>query len=134
MAGEIHGWEIPAEDVLPYTPGSTLECIVMGMATIPEAERTKRAQYGARLISGLIEFLQGLIKQNIVITKFYATSVTPTGIAILRNAGFQQIGQIDKRIAFELDTMTSSSPLAKAYRESLENDTALAETNLNGEK
>jgi len=42
--------------------------------------------------------------------------VTPTGIAILRNAGFQEIGQIGKRIAFELDTMNSDAPLAKKYR------------------
>src|ERR1700730_13514741 len=43
MSGEIRGWEIPGEDVLPYTPGSSVECVVMGMATTPEAEAGKRA-------------------------------------------------------------------------------------------
>jgi hypothetical protein len=43
MRGEIRGWEIPAEDVLPYTPGSKVECIVMGMVTIPGAAAGKRA-------------------------------------------------------------------------------------------
>jgi hypothetical protein len=128
IKGEIPGWDIPADDVLPYTPGSILECIVMGMATTPEAEKTRRAQYGAKLISGLFAFLHDLAQKHIIITKFYATSVTPTGIAILRNAGFHEIGHIDKRIAFELDTMTSEAPLAQAYRKSLEIETNSYET------
>src|SRR2546423_7694626 len=86
MQGDIRGWDIPAEDVLPYTPGSVLECIVMGMATTPATEKQRRTQYGAKLISGLIDFLYRLAERHIVITKLYATSVTPTGIAILRHA------------------------------------------------
>jgi hypothetical protein len=31
-------------------------------------------------------------------------------------AGFQEIGQIGKRMAFELDTMTSDARLARQYR------------------
>ncbi|HEX6479103.1 MAG TPA: hypothetical protein VF043_09685, partial [Ktedonobacteraceae bacterium] len=116
MRGEIRGWEIPAENVLPYIPGSQIECIMMGMATNPEADAGKRAYYGRRLISGLAHFIQELAAKNITITKFYATSVTPTGIAILKNAGFQDIGQIGKRIAFELDVMNSDARLAKQYR------------------
>src|SRR6266571_5540915 len=119
MRGEIRGWEIPAEDVLPYTPGSKVECIAMGMATTPEAEPTKRTHYGRRLISGFVRFMEELAEKNITITKLYATSVTPTGIAILRNAGFPEIGHIGKRIAFELDTMKSDAPLAQRYREML---------------
>ena len=57
MQGEIRGWHIPTEDVLPYTPSSVLECIVMGMATTPAIEKQRRTQYGAKLISGLIDFL-----------------------------------------------------------------------------
>lgn len=125
MRGEIRGWEIPAEDVLPYAPDSTVECIIMSMATTPEAPQVKRKQYGQKLISGLSNFLQDLARRHVTITKFYATSVTPTGIAILRNAGFQEIGMLKsgtkKRIAFELDTMTSDSLIAKTYREALIN-------------
>lgn len=119
MNGEIRGWDIPAEDVLPFTPGSRLECIIMGMATTPEADITKRAYYGRRLISGLVRFIQELVEKDVIITKFYATSVTPTGIAILHNAGFQVIGQLGKRTAFELDIMSSKAPLAVHYRDLL---------------
>jgi hypothetical protein len=90
---------------------------MMGMATTPEAEAGKRAYYGRRLISGIVRVIQELAVKDVTITKFYATSVTPTGIAILRNAGFQEIGQIGKRIAFELDTLNSNARLAKQYRE-----------------
>jgi hypothetical protein len=128
MKGEIRGWDFPAEDILPYTPGSVLEWILMGMVTTPETAKTRRAQYGAKLISGLFEFLCDLAQKHIIITKFYATSVTPTGIAILRNAGFHEIGHVEKRIAFELDTMASESPLAKAYRRSLESETDFYKT------
>ncbi len=116
MKGELRGWEISAEDVLSYTPGSNLECILMGMAASPELNTLRRAQVGAKLISGLAEFLDSLAQQNITITKFFATSVTPTGIAILKHAGFKDIGQIGKRIAFELDTRTSDAPLVAEYR------------------
>jgi len=119
MRGEIRGWNIPAEDVLPFAPGSRMECIIMGMATTPEADITKRAYYGRRLIVGLMRFIHELAEKNIVITKFYATSVTPTGIAILHNAGFKTIGQLGKRTAFELDTMNSDEPIAVQYRELL---------------
>ena len=115
----IRGWKITADDVLPYTPRSTLECILMGMGTTPEVELQKRTYYGRRLISGFLRFLYELAKQQITITKFHATSVTPTGIAILRNAGFKETGQIGKRRAFELDVMTSDAPLAEQYREVL---------------
>lgn len=116
MSGEIRGWDIPGDDVLPYTPGRSVECIVMGMATTPEVEAGKRAYYGKRLISGVVRFFQELAAKNVTITKFYATSAKPTGIAILKNAGFQEIGRIGKRIAFELDVMNSDARLAKRYR------------------
>jgi len=119
MRGEIRGWDIPAEDVVPFTPGSQIECILMGMATTPEADITKRAYYGRRLIIGLMRFIHELAEKNITITKFYATSVTPTGIAILHNGGFQVIGQLGKRTAFMLDVMNSDTPLAVQYRELL---------------
>jgi hypothetical protein len=88
----------------------------MGMATTPQAAAGKRAYYGRRLITGIVRFIHKLAAKNITITKFYATSVTKPGIAILRNTGFQEIGKLGERIAFELDTMKSAAPLAKQYR------------------
>ncbi len=117
--GKIRGWEI--ENALPFENNTSIECIVMAMGTSPEVEVSKRRQYGAKAISGFIDFLcEELAPRHITITKFYATSSTPTGIAILKNADFSEVGQIGKRIAFELDTTTSSSKIAIEYRKALE--------------
>jgi hypothetical protein len=119
MSGEIRGWDIKPDDVVPFTPGSSMECIIMGMATTPDVDVTRRTQYGAKLVSGLVEFLRELAFQSVNITKFYATSVTPTGIAILKNAGFQDIGRLGKRVAFELDVASSDGPLVREYKQAL---------------
>ncbi len=121
MSGEIKGWDINADDVLPFTPGTTLECILIGMATLPDVDIGRRRQYGAKLLSGLRAFLKELAEQEITISKFYATSVTPSGIAILRNAGFKELGRSGKRMAFELDVMTSQNCLVTEYRQALGN-------------
>lgn len=116
IQGRIRGWDIKPEDVLPFEPGKELSCIIMGMATTPDVQPSIRTVYGSRLISGLMDFLEKLAKKSVVIRNFYATSATPTGIAILRHAGFQEINRIGHRIAFKLDVTTSDSPLATEYR------------------
>ena len=68
------------------------------------------------LFTGIVRFIHELAAKEIIITKFYSTSVTNAGIAILRNTGFQEIGKLGERIAFELDTMNSNAPLAKQYK------------------
>jgi len=68
------------------------------------------------LFTGIVRFIHELAAKEIIITKFYATSVTKAGIAILRNTGFQEIGKLGERIAFELDTMKSTASLAKQYK------------------
>lgn len=119
MKGKIRGWEIPVEDILPYAPNTEVECIIMGIGTAPEAAPDKRPYYGQRLINGFVRFMIELAAKGVTITKFYATSATPTGIALLEDSGFQKTGQMGKRIAFEFDTMHSSAPLAIRYREML---------------
>lgn len=120
MSGRVRGWELSIDDLLPYTPNSQVECIIMDIATTQEAPKQQRIQFGARLIGGLIDFIFDLMKQQIVITKFHAIGSTPTGIAILKHADFQEIWHKDKRVAFELDTMRSNSLLAQSYRRVLD--------------
>jgi len=89
------------------------------MATTPDVSIVRRTQYGAKLISGLSAFLIELARQSVTITKFYATSATPTGISLLRNAGFKELNHIGKRMAFELDIMASDNLLATEYKRAL---------------
>jgi len=116
IKGEIREWEISAEDVLPYTPGRSVECIITGMATTLDVDKRKRRQYGVHLIRGFLHFLHDLAEQDIMITRFYAISATPEGIAILRRAKFEERGHLGKRVAFELNPLTSDTRMANAYR------------------
>lgn len=117
--GEIRGWEISANDVLAYEKGSKVECLVMSMGTSPDVNIARRTQYGARLLSGFLQVLEEFTERDIEITALYATSSTPTGIAILKNAGFEQVNHISKRIAFKLDMTNSNSRVAVEYRKIL---------------
>lgn len=113
--GEIREWEIGAEDILPYTPVSPVECIIMSMVTTADVDKRKRREYGLRLIRGFLHFLHELAAQGTTITKFYAISATPEGFAILKKASFEEKGQIGKRVMFELDPTTSHTRMAQAY-------------------
>ncbi len=124
IKGEIREWEISAEDVLPYTPGRSVECIITGMATTLDVDKRKRRQYGACLIRGFLNFLHNLAGQDITITRFYAISALSEGIAILGQAKFEERGYLGKRVAFELNPLTSDTRMAKAYRAVLKHHNA----------
>lgn len=116
LNGEVREWQIGAEDVLPYVPGSSVECIITSMATTPDVDRWKRTLYGVHLIRGYLHFLDDLAVRNITITRFYAASAMLDGLAILKRAKFEKRGFIGKRAAFELDPFSAETAMAKAYR------------------
>jgi hypothetical protein len=93
-----------------------VECIIVNMATTADVATRKRHQYGLRLMRGYLHFLHDLVEQDITITRFYASSTTPEGSAILRRARFEEREQLGKRVVFELDPTISLTRMAKAYR------------------
>ena len=114
--GEIREWEIGAEDILPYTPKSSLECIILSMATTSDVDKSKRSAYGLLIIRGFLNFLHELATQGITITRFYSIGTTVEGSTILKEAGFEERGQLGKRVVFELNPTTSLSRMAQEYR------------------
>jgi hypothetical protein len=120
--GEIREWEIGSEEVLSYMPTSSVECIIMSMATTSDVDKRKRRVYGLRLIRGFLRFINDLAEQDVTITRFYAISATQEGNAILQRAKFEERGHIGKRITFELNPITSQTRLAKTYRAALKRD------------
>lgn len=122
MDGDIRGWEIPTDDLLQFDPGSTVECIVMSIGTSPEINPLRRAQAGAKLISGILELLNGLAQQRVTVSKLYATSSTPTGIAILKNSGFKEIGHMGKRVKFALEPLLSDSIVFSEYKKEMSSE------------
>jgi len=119
--GEIREWEIGAEDILPYAPTNPLECIIMSMATTSDVDKCKRREYGLRIIRGFLNFLQVLAAQDVTINRFYSMCASAEGSAILKQAGFEERGQVGKRVVFELNPATSISRMAQAYSIILEN-------------
>ncbi len=126
MRGEIRGWEILTQDALAYTPGSSVTCIIMDMATTPDVDKQTRQLYGMRLIRGYLRFLYGLAEQDISVTLFCATSTTPDGIAFIKRAGFKETGRLGKRVVFELNPITANTRMAKAYRAALKREPCLS--------
>lgn len=118
MTGKIRGWDIKAEDILPFTPGMPLECYT-GIAV--KAGVYKPEKYGMRLIAGIIRVFREFARNGIMIKKLYAVSDTPDGVKLSRDLGFEETppapGSTFKQ--YVLDFETSDLPFAREYREML---------------
>jgi N-acetylglutamate synthase-like GNAT family acetyltransferase len=121
MQGGLMAWKIGLDNIEQYMAGKPVECLIIDMVTTPTVPPNKRTFYGSRLLSGLLEVLAEAGARGIEITKVYAASDTPTGIRILKNAGFQIIGETRKgRLSFMLDVANSDEKVLKEYKEVLE--------------
>jgi hypothetical protein len=120
MRGGIIAWKIDPDNIEQYKPEKTVECLIIDMITTPTVPPSKRTFYGSRLLSGVLEVLAELGARGIEIIKVYATSDTPMGIRILRNAGFQVIGESRKgRLSFMLDVANTDERVLREYKEAL---------------
>lgn len=119
MEEKIRGWDIKAEDILPFTPGIPLECYT-GAAVRAGVYQPKR--YGMRLLMGIMETMQELARKGVIIKKLYAVSDTPDGVELSRNLGFEEEPPAPNSTfrRFTLDLETSDSPYAIEYRRILD--------------
>jgi hypothetical protein len=79
----------------------------------------KSKLYGARLISGTVEFFETLARKGIIIKKAYATSRTQDGIRISKGLGFKRVtptNEEDNLIRYEFDLLNSTNPLLEEYQ------------------
>lgn len=120
MDGKIREWDITGEDVEQFVPRRPLECLAI-VASEPEVDETTRMHYMLVLLRGLANKLEDLGRRGITIRKIYATSETPSGIAMAMHIGMQETPpRVGKRIRFELDVKEEApSFLVKRYLESL---------------
>ncbi|GCE19070.1 helix-turn-helix domain-containing protein [Dictyobacter kobayashii] len=119
MAGKIRGWNITADNVETYEEGKPVNCLLI-IASEPDLNDTTRMHYVSRLLRGIRQELGKLGRRGVIFSKFYATSETPTGIAMSIHAGMQEYGQrLNKRLTFVLDPETSTSFLLGDYKEGL---------------
>jgi hypothetical protein len=119
MTGKIRAWEIDKEKVEKFEPGRPTECLLI-IASEPDVDETTRKHYVRVLLRGIKRRLGELGKQDIIITKVYATSQTPTGIAMALHVGMETYGpQLGKRLTFVLDFEKSKSFLLDDYKAEL---------------
>ncbi len=119
MEGRIRGWDIAANNVEPFQEGKNLECLAI-IASEPDVGETARMHYVTVLLRGLRREVGKLGRRGVTITKIYATSETPTGIAMSIHAGMEEYGpRLGKRLTFVIDTEKSTSFLLDLYKAEL---------------
>lgn len=123
MQGEIHWRDIqPEKDIVKYETGKPVQVFVEDIASEPDVSETTRMHYMLVLLRGAGDELKKLGKRGVVITKVYARSQTPTGIAIAIHAGMEEykpMPRTGKLVRFVLDIEKSNSYLTQRYKEGL---------------
>lgn len=119
--GKIRGWDITGEDVEEFSPNKPIECFAI-VASDPDVDETTRMHYMLVLLRGLATELEKLGEKGIIITTIYATSETPTGIAMAMHLGMEDYPpRLGKRVRFKLDMEEeNSSFLIRKYKQGLE--------------
>lgn len=104
------------ECILPFEPGKANNVFLI----IGVKQGVKKSRlYGARVITGTIEFLETLARRGIFIKKAYGTSRTQEGIRLASGLGFKQITPVseeDNLLRYELDLLASNNPLLQEYQ------------------
>lgn len=117
----IPAWTLDPSNIEQFTPRKPIECFLLDMLTTPGVEPNKRSFYAGRMLVHLTEAMEEWGRQGIQIAKLYGMSRTPSGIRILRSAGFNVLEeQEDGRITFELDINASDERLFRGYKEALQ--------------
>ncbi len=117
----VPAWTLDTSTIQLFTSQEPIECFLLDMLTTPGVEPNKRSFYAGRMLVHLAEVMEQWGRQGIQITKLYAMSRTPSGIRILKSAGFTMLEeQEDGRITFELDVEPSDERLLRGYKEALQ--------------
>ncbi len=121
LEGNVAAWLVDTSNIEQFEPGKVLTCLFLDTLTTPGVEPIKRSSYAAYMISKLIQTLVEMGSRGVEISKVYGMSRTPSGIRLLKSAGFQIIKQYDNgKITFELDITNSNEKILKGYKEALE--------------
>jgi hypothetical protein len=125
------GWLLGLDKLKQFTPDDPLECVMIDMVTTPTVPPARRGTYAQMLLEGFSRTLEDWGEKGIEITKVYAASNTPSGIRIIKHAGFQVIKEVSTgRFTFELDVETSETRMLIGYKEALKSwkDNKLSDT------
>lgn len=111
------GWILGVENVGAFEPEKPLECIIIDLATTPTAPPARRSTYGQILLENFAKTLKGWGESGVEIAKVYAASNTPSGIRIIRHAGFSTLKEVSAgRFTFELDVQKAETKMLIEYK------------------
>lgn len=118
MRDEIRARDITADDIEPFAPGQVRECIVGSIASDLDADSERRAHYVAVLLRGVRANLEELGREGVAISRVYAWSETPEGIAMCLRLDMQQWAPPrNGRMTFYLDVVSSDAFILQKYRQ-----------------
>lgn len=116
----VRGWLFPTNGIKQFVPGKPLECIIIDMMTSPNASPDQRERYALDLLKGIAMQLATWANQGIEIKSVHAAGITDQGRAILRGAGFTELGEpVTGRVIFELDVWNAPLHLLAPYQQAL---------------
>jgi hypothetical protein len=127
MRGEIRGKDITVNDLDRFTPGKPIECLIKSIGATKQIgatdqdRRANQKRFIMKLLRGTIKELEKLGERGIIIDKVYATSETPTGIAMAFHANMGMYGKPleEGRFRFVMNVEESDIPLLKPYKKAL---------------
>jgi hypothetical protein len=111
---EVQVKDLQTDDILPFLPGTPLECEV-GIAVRAGVQEPKK--YGMRLLGGMLDVMKDFAKKGIIIKAIYTRSSTPDGIKLANGLGFK-VAPSDREQnskLFILNFETSDSPFVQEY-------------------
>jgi hypothetical protein len=121
LKGGVVAWLVDINNVEQFEPGKALTCLFLDTLTTPGVEPIKRSSYAAYMISKFIEIVTEMGCRGVEFNKLYGMSRTPSGIRLLKSAGFQIINQYDSgTITFELDVANSNARVLRGYNEAFQ--------------
>ena len=119
LQGKLLNRTIPVDDILPFTPNTTLSLYIAEMAVKHAGDFIKDHEpdpnkpdpvarlLGSRLIRETARFINGLKKQRITINEMYAVGTSPFGIRLCREIGMSPLdlpeGVRSDRVPFKID-------------------------------
>lgn len=124
LRGRLLSRTIPVDDILPFTPNTTLSLYIAEMAVKhadafikdnepdPDKPDPVARLLGARLIRETSHFISHLKKQGITVNELYAVGTSPFGIRMCRDLGMTPMdlpeGVREDRVPFKLDLQQNS--------------------------
>ena len=107
-----------AENVMPFTTGEPIDSLFISLAVRPGITNSEQRIYSLRLLRDAQDVLEHFADRGMQVRKLLATSEKGDGLRLARKLGMREIKYSgDPLSRFELDLATSTSFMARRYRE-----------------